>query len=522
MLRTVSLLLILLVSGFASLIATAADGKPFGVRVVDGETKRGVPLVELVTTAQEVFITDSLGWVTIREPELVGREVHFAIRSPGYETPKDGFGIVGQRLKIEPGKTATITLTRRQPAERLYRTTGLGIYRAACELGIADLPPEPSAAAGIAGCDSVLVTRYGGKLHWFWGDTPSIGYPLGNFHMTGATTALPAKGLSLSERPPHYRYFLKPEGGVKSMMPMPGDGPTWMGGLVTLKDETGRERMVAGYSKIRGSLESYRWGLEVWSDELEQFEPLVEFPAGKVNYPVSQNHTLLIADGRLDDAIEDDGYLYFCQPFPLMRVKRNLAAMKEIGLYEGYTCEVAGSTEAEPKLERDTAGKLVHAWRPGVRPVTAELVKSWCRKGFMQPEESLFLLPDRSSGDAKSARMIQPHYGSTYWNAYRRKYVTIFSEINGAGSMLGNVWYTEADSITGPWRTAIQLADHGRYSFYNPRQHPDFAEEGGKIIYFEGTFTQSFSGLPQGVPLYDYNQLMYRVDLSRLELPGGE
>ena len=39
------------------------------------------------------------------------------------------------------------------------------------------------------------------------------------------------------------------------------------------------------------------------------------------------------------------------------------------------------------------------------------------------------------------------------------------------------------------------------------------------MIYFEGTYTREFSGNPVATPRYDYNQLMYRLDLAdpRLE-----
>ena len=57
--------------------------------------------------------------------------------------------------------------------------------------------------------------------------------------------------------------------------------------------------------------------------------------------------------------------------------------------------------------------------------------------------------------------------------------------------------------------------------FYNPKQHPFYDQEGGRIIYFEGTYTNSFSGNPVQTPRYEYNQIMYRLDLSdpRLKLP---
>ena len=42
---------------------------------------------------------------------------------------------------------------------------------------------------------------------------------------------------------------------------MPGPGPTWINGLVVLKDRAGKERMFAHYVKIRPPLEVYQHGL---------------------------------------------------------------------------------------------------------------------------------------------------------------------------------------------------------------------------------------------------------------------
>jgi hypothetical protein len=40
------------------------------------------------------------------------------------------------------------------------------------------------------------------------------------------------------------------------------------------------------------------------------------------------------------------------------------------------------------------------------------------------------------------------------------------------------------------------------------------------VIYFEGTYNELISGAKQATPRYDYNQIMYRLDLDdpRLKL----
>ena len=84
----------------------------------------------------------------------------------------------------------------------------------------------------------------------------------------------------------------------------------------------------------------------------------------------------------------------------------------------------------------------------------------------------------------------------------------------GETSFLGDVWYAESRSLAGPWRRAIRIVSHRNYSFYNPRQHPYLREPTDRFIYFEGTYTSTFSRAKTKTPRYDYNQVMYRLDLG--------
>jgi hypothetical protein len=99
--------------------------------------------------------------------------------------------------------------------------------------------------------------------------------------------------------------------------------------------------------------------------------------------------------------------------------------------------------------------------------------------------------------------------------------------------MLGEIWYAESPNPVGPWVYARKIVTHRReighglakrsdtQDLYNPTHHPFLDQQGGRIIYFEGTYTNSFSGNPVQTPRYEYNQIMYRLDLSdpRLKLP---
>ena len=87
-------------------------------------------------------------------------------------------------------------------------------------------------------------------------------------------------------------------------------------------------------------------------------------------------------------------------------------------------------------------------------------------------------------------------------------------QVGGSPSFLGEVWFTEADSPTGPWLWAKKIVTHDDYTFYNPVHHAFFDQQGGRIIYFEGTYSRMFSGRQLATPRYDYNQVMYRLDLA--------
>ena len=112
--------LVLVLAGRVSQAGTDPDTacRCCAMQVVDRQTGRGVPLVELKTTSGIRYYADSNGIVAFCEPGLMDREVFFSVHSHGYTFPKDGFGLQGTRLKTTPGATATIQADRVNIAER--------------------------------------------------------------------------------------------------------------------------------------------------------------------------------------------------------------------------------------------------------------------------------------------------------------------------------------------------------------------------------------------------------------------
>ena len=115
--------------------------------------------------------------------------------------------------------------------------------------------------------------------------------------------------------------------------------------------------------------------------------------------------------------------------------------------------------------------------------------------------------------------MARVHRGSVRWNEYRKKWVCLFGQYGG-NSFIGEIWYAEATGPTGPWKEAVKVVTHDKYSFYNPVHHAEFDREEGRFIYFEGTYTTTFSGNDQKTPRYDYNQVLYKLDLADVRLRG--
>ena len=52
--------------------------------------------------------------------------------------------------------------------------------------------------------------------------------------------------------------------------------------------------------------------------------------------------------------------------------------------------------------------------------------------------------------------------------------------------------------------------------------HPEFVREDSPLVIFEGTFTRAFSKAATETPRYDYNQILYRLDLGELSRADDE
>jgi hypothetical protein len=161
-----------------------ATEKPFVIRVLDSETGLPVPLVEISTVNNIRKVTDNQGVTAWPETDLNGEDVFFQLKSHGYEFAKDGFGYAGQRIKVKSGGSVDLKIKRVQLAQRLYRITGAGRLAESQLAGLVSIHhPDAITKSKVIGQDSVQMTEYKKQLHWMWGDTNRLAYPLGNFHM---------------------------------------------------------------------------------------------------------------------------------------------------------------------------------------------------------------------------------------------------------------------------------------------------------------------------------------------------
>jgi hypothetical protein len=124
------------------------------------------------------------------------------------------------------------------------------------------------------------------------------------------------------------------------------------------------------------------------------------------------------------------------------------------------------------------------------------------------------LKPQETVATPASGTPIKPHSGSIAWNPWRKRWVAIFMQAFGQPSAFGELWYAEASQPTGSWGPAVKILSHENYTFYNPRIHPEFAAADSPILIFEGTYTLQFANKPAPTPRYDYNQVLYRLDLD--------
>jgi hypothetical protein len=466
-----------------------AQSSPYaGIRVVDAETSAGVPLVELTAVNHLKFVTDNAGLVALNEPDLMNREIFFTVRSHGYEVKKDGFGYAGARLVPKAGQIAEIKIARRNLAERLGRLTGEGRYRDSLLLGLKpplDLAGNPGL---VAGQDSVQAVPYKGQIYWFWGDTARMSYPLGLFRTAGARTPL-WDGKASFVAGIAFDYFVDKSGFARAMMPLPErpQGVIWIDGVCAVPAARGEEKLVAHFSRRKGLAREYEHGIAVFDDAKAIFEPAKVLPRSeKWRFP--HGHPEFFEEGGKK-------WLLCGNPSLNVRVPFTLEDVLDPSRYEAFTLA-------------DDAWR----WQSQRPPTSSKAEANLIKAGTLKKNDARFF----PANVLDPSERIVLHNGTSRWNAYRKKWVMLAGQIGGKTSPLGEIWYAEADEPTGPFSSAVKVVTHDKQSFYNVCHHAFLDRDGGRVIHFEGTYTSDFSGNAERTPRYEYNQILYRLDLAKV------
>jgi hypothetical protein len=473
----------------------------FTIQVIDSETERGVPLVELLAPNGSTLVSDSNGIVAFNQPGMMNQDVFFGLRSYGYSDSS-------QTLRPSVGSSVQISIDRTNRAERLYRVTGTGIYGDSVLVG-ANVPiDEPLLNANVRGQDSVQTAVYNGQIYWFWGDTLYEQGALGNFRTAGARSQLPGQGGLDPSQGVNLDYFVDANGWAKQMMPVSQPGAMWIDGVFTVFDDGGQERLFARNERYLENFENVEQGLALFNDATQTFQ---RFQSYSLDAPITpQGHSFRHTTGGQE-------YIYFSLTYPNVRVKANWFDVTHVSTWEAFTPlrENTRYDSANPALDLDGSGNVIFGWKKNADPLSYEMLEDLVQQGHLARDELPFRLENAATGEA-----VRLHRSSVHWNEFRQSWVMIGVESWG-DSFLGEVWFAEAPAPEGPWEGAVKVASHDRgsnqdYTFYNPTSHPFFDQAGGRYIYFEGTYANTFSGNPNQTPLYDYNQMMYRLDLATI------
>ena len=204
-------------------------------------------------------------------------------------------------------------------------------------------------------------------------------------------------------------------------------------------------------------------------------------------------------------------------PYPLVRVPADPDALADPGACEAFTClaarNAARAAEARPRGGRRSALCLEEEHPARARRTAG---RSWSRRALLKPDEALLNLRDVVTG-----KTVLAHGGSVYWNEYRRRWVMIAVEI--VGSLVpGRGLVRRGRHAARP----LGLRPQGRH----PRRLQLLQSQAASAVRpARAAGSSSSRGLTprpsratkDPTPRYDYNQVMYQLDLAdpRLALP---
>ena len=129
----------------------------------------------------------------------------------------------------------------------------------------------------------------------------------------------------------------------------------------------GKERMFANYVKIRPPMEIYQRGLVEFDAETRELPEGRRVPHGPGHLPrrASRRPPFLHRDGGVD-------YIYYCSPYPLVRIPADPEALADPVGCEAFTCLAPGTRLDQQKLDRGADGRLRYAWKTQTQLVSQD------------------------------------------------------------------------------------------------------------------------------------------------------
>lgn len=191
---------------------------------------------------------------------------------------------------------------------------------------------------------------------------------------------------------------------------------------------------------------------------------------------------------------------------------------RQQGLTAPDECGVAlfddGKQQFEPFLERTCRGAHIssHPFRFSENGTEYWYFYPWLR---VPNDWNALRDPERWESREFQAPADARRPSCVAWNQYRKRWILLMENV-------GEVWYSEARHPEGPYGPSVRIVEHDKYNFYNVVQHSFFDQDNGRVIYFEGTYTDSFSEAKQKTPRYNYNQVMYRLNLDDPRLKDAQ
>jgi hypothetical protein len=358
---------------------------------------------------------------------------------------------------------------------------------------------RPNYNADVAGQDTALATVFDGKIYWFWGDTRLVSTTQQGIHAaSGATSELPRNGGLDPHLGIDLTYFTNDSGIARVMAPFgPPNVLTWLLGTFKARNPEGSTSLYSLYRNVFSLGQSIETGIAKYDASSDLFSRI---------FIDSVDRSLPTYQGWPSELrTVGERWIYFG---PTVRVLAEEVSVTNPSAYEIFT-PLGPSSDT---VIRDAQGYPDYRWVRGGDLLTQDHVN----RGVVDIDEYLL----RPLVDAETGAAVYHQLHRIEWNAFRKRYVWILGELFGASSFLREIWYAEAPTPSGPWAYAKKIVTHEFMSFYNPVHHAFFDRERGREIYFQATYSSTFSGLP-ATARYDYNQIMYRLDPSdeRLILP---